>query len=81
MPHQFLFAAGVEATRQYVANSDHPQRDLLAEDLRKLADATDEHVEHLIAARRFYYTEALAELDEPATVAPGSAANDTTGRP
>jgi hypothetical protein len=47
----------------------------------KLADATDEHVEHLIAARRFYYTEALAELDEPATVAPGSAANDTTGRP
>jgi hypothetical protein len=50
-------------------------------DLRKLSDVTDEQVEQLIAARRHYYTEALAALDEPTAAEPSPAANDATRAP
>ncbi|MEV4248296.1 hypothetical protein AB0J63_33390 [Streptosporangium canum] len=80
MPHQLLYAAGVEHTLRYATDSDHPQRDLLLEDLRKIPDVTDEHVEQLIAERRRYYTKALEALDDPTAAAP-SQADDRTGRP
>jgi hypothetical protein len=79
MPHQLLYAAGVERTWRHATDSDHPQRDLLLEDLRKLSDVTDEHVEQLIAERRRYYTEALELLDDSTTTEP-SPADDPTGR-
>jgi hypothetical protein len=80
MPHQLLYAVGVEHTLRYATDSDHPRRDLLLEDLRKMPDVTDDYVEQLIAERRRYYTEALEALDDPAVAAP-SQADDRTGRP
>ncbi|WP_090943835.1 hypothetical protein [Nonomuraea jiangxiensis] len=63
MPHQLLYSAGVERTRRHATASDHPHRDLLLEDLRKLPDITDEQVEQLIAERRRYYAAALEARD------------------
>ncbi|GAB3275341.1 hypothetical protein GCM10027589_00430 [Actinocorallia lasiicapitis] len=78
MPHQLLYAAGVEPTLRYVTESDHPQRDLVLDDLRKLSDVTDEQVEQLIAERRRSYTEALDLLND--TTTPGHA-DDPNRRP
>ncbi|MEO3786889.1 hypothetical protein ABGB12_26490 [Actinocorallia sp. B10E7] len=55
MPHRIVYAAGVEHTLQYVADSDHPRRDLLLEDLRRMADTTDEQVARLLADRRRHH--------------------------
>ncbi|MEU7942432.1 hypothetical protein [Microbispora bryophytorum] len=80
MPHQLLYSAGVERTRRHATDSDHPHRDLLLEDLRKLSDVTDEQVEQLIAERRRYYAAALEALDDSAAAKPNPA-EDAAGRP
>ncbi|MFK4149148.1 hypothetical protein [Streptomyces sp. NPDC004065] len=63
LPHQLLFAAGgKQRTISYVTNCDHEQRDNLLEHLHELDTATDDQVTALIAERRQYYTDALADI-------------------
>ncbi|MEU3404977.1 hypothetical protein ABZ766_13665 [Streptomyces sp. NPDC006670] len=65
LPHQLLLAGGGTArTMAYVAGSGHDQRDNLLGHLQGLAQATDDDVTALIAARRRYYTDALRELGD-----------------
>lgn len=63
LPHQVLLAAGVAVTTDFVAASDHPQRDGLLDHLGEISHVTDDEIAATLAARRRYYGEVISELD------------------